>query len=116
MQPAGNLGPGAPQIPVALGPHLQYRRVIVCLDLPARRGAQRRDRHRAGIVGVVLVHRPGGQQPDPGAELGLDIQHPLARRQELLGQQVTQARGALDCPGPLRPGHRPRQQQLRLRR
>jgi MFS family permease len=26
---------------------------------------------------VVLVHRPGRQQPDPGTELGLDIQHPL---------------------------------------
>ena len=39
---------------------------------------------------VVLVHRPGRQQPDPGTELGLHIQHPLTGRQQLLGQQVPQ--------------------------
>ena len=35
--------------------------------------------------------------------------------QQLLGQQVAQAAGALDRPGPLRPGRGPCQQPLRLR-
>jgi len=89
--------------------------VIVGPDLPPGRRAQRRDRDGPGVVGIVFVHRPRGQQPDPGAELGLDIKDPLTRRQQLLGQQVTQPGGALDRPGPLRPGRRPRQQPLRLR-
>jgi hypothetical protein len=54
--------------------------------------------HRAGVVRVVLVHVPRGQQPDPGAELGRDIQYPLTGGQQLLGQQVARAAGALDRP------------------
>ena len=116
MQPAGHLGPGPAQIPVPLGPYLQHRRVIISGYLPAGGRAQCRDRHRPGVVGVVLVHRPSRQQPDPGAELRLHIQHLLTNGQQLLGQQVPQPGGALDSPGPLRPGRRPRQQPLRLRR
>jgi hypothetical protein len=115
VQPAGDLGPGAAQVAVALGPHLQHRRVIVGLDLAAGRRAQRRDSDRPGVVGVVLVHRPIRQQPHPGAQLGLHVQDPLTRGQQLLGQQVTQAARALDGPGPLRPGRRPGQQLLGLR-
>jgi hypothetical protein len=37
VQPAGDLGPGAAQVPVALGPYLQHRRVIVGPDLPPGR-------------------------------------------------------------------------------
>ena len=76
----------------------------------AGRRAQRRDGHRPGVVGVVLVRRPGRQQPHPGAQLGLHVEHPLARGHQLLGQQVAQAPGALDRPGPLRPGRCPRHQ------
>jgi hypothetical protein len=57
---------------------------------------------------------PGGQQPHPGTQLRLDIQHPLAHGDQLLGQQMPQPAGAFDRPGPLRPGRRPRQQALRL--
>jgi hypothetical protein len=106
VQPAGDLGAGAAQVPVALGPHLQHRRMIIGMHLAAGGRTQRRDGHRPGIVGVVLVHRPSSQQPHPGAELGLDIQDPLTRGQELLGQQVPQAARALDRPGPLWPGRR----------
>ena len=35
VQSAGDLGPGAAEVAVALGPHLQHRRVIVGLDLAA---------------------------------------------------------------------------------
>ena len=50
-------------------------------------GPQRRDRHRPGIVRVGLVRVAGLQQPDPGSQLGLHIQHPLAGGDQLLGQQ-----------------------------
>ena len=36
MQPARDLGAGAAQIPVAPGPHLQHRRMIIGPHLPAR--------------------------------------------------------------------------------
>jgi len=114
MQPADDLGTAAAQVPVALGPDLQHRRVIIGPDLPDAGRAQRGDRHRPGIIGVVLVHIPGSQQPDPRAELGRHIQHPLTRALQLLGQQMPRAAGALDRPGPLRPGRGPHQQPLRL--
>jgi len=63
------------------------------------RRAQRCGGDRTGVAGVALVRRPARQRPDPGAKLGLHIQHPLAGRHQLLGQQVTQAAGA---PGPPR--------------
>ncbi len=114
MQPAHHLGTGPAQVTVPFGPHLQHRRVIIGHGLPDTRRAQRRDGHRPGVIRVVLVRVAGGQQPHPRAELRLDIQHPLSCGQELLGQQVTQAAGALDRPGPLRPGRSPGQQLLRL--
>ena len=114
VQAAHHLGPDPAQVAVALGPHLQHRGVIIRPDLAPRRRAQRSDSHRPGVVRVVLVHRAGGQQPHPGPQLGLHVQHLLTGRQQLLGQQVTQAPGTLDGPGPLRPGRRPGQQPLRL--
>jgi hypothetical protein len=81
--------------------------MIVGPDLAAGSRTQRRDRHGPGIVRVVLADIAGGQQPDPGTQLRLHVQHALARRDELLGQQVTQAAGALDGPGPLGPARRP---------
>jgi hypothetical protein len=75
---------------------------------------QRRDGHRPGIVGIVLIRVTSCQQPDPCAELGRHVQHPLTGRQQLPGQQMTQAAGALDRPAPLRPGLRPGQHPLRL--
>jgi hypothetical protein len=70
MQSAHDLGTAAAQVPVALGPDLQHRRVIIGPDLPDAGRAQRRDRDRPGIIEVVLVHIAGSQQPDPRAELG----------------------------------------------
>jgi hypothetical protein len=65
-------------------------RVVIGTDLIADRGPQRRDRDRTGVIRVVLVRRPRREQPDPGAELGLDIDDLLAGRYQLLGQHVTQ--------------------------
>ena len=116
VQPAHHLGTGPAQVTVALGPHLQHRRVIIGPDLGDAGRSQRRDGHRPGIAGIVLIRVTSCQQPDPCAELGRHIQHPLTGRQQLPGQQVAQAAGAPGRPGPLRPGRRPRQQPLRLDR
>ena len=114
VQPAGDLGAGPAQIPVSLGPHLQHRRVIVTPGLPDTARAQRRDGNRAGIVGIVLVNVSRREQPHPGGQLRLHVQHPLTRGQQLLGQQMAHTLSAPGRPGPLRPGVRPRQQLLRL--
>ena len=58
MQPAGDLVTQPGQVTVALGPHLQDRRVVLGGDLAAGPGPQRRDRHGQGIVRVVLVRSP----------------------------------------------------------
>ena len=115
VQAADDLRAAAGQVTAALGPDLEHRRVVIGPGFADAGRAQRGDGDRAGVVGVVLVHVPGGQQPDPGAQLGLHVQDPLAGRQQLLGQQVPQASGSLDRPGPLRPGRGPFQQPLRLR-
>lgn len=41
VQPAGHLGAGLAQVPVALGPHLEHCRVIILSHLPDTRRAQR---------------------------------------------------------------------------
>ena len=92
MEPARDLVLGPAQVPVPPGPHLQHRGVIIGADLAPGPRAQRRDRHRQGIVRVVLIAGPGGQQPHPGTQLRLNAGHPLAGRDQLLGQQVTPAR------------------------
>src|SRR5580693_4942711 len=55
VQPAGHLGAGPAQVPVALGPDLEHRGVIITPHLPDLREAQRGDRRRAGIAGIVLA-------------------------------------------------------------
>ena len=73
VQPADDLGAAAAQVPVPLGPDLQHRRVIIGPDLADAGRPQRGNSHRPGIVRVVLVRVPGGQQPCPRAELGRHI-------------------------------------------
>jgi len=88
VQPAGGLVAGPAQVPVPLGPYLQHRGIVIGPHRRAGRRPQRRDGDRPGIVGVVLVHIADGQQPHPRSQLGLHIQHPLTRGDQLLGQQV----------------------------
>jgi hypothetical protein len=107
MQPADGLVAGPGQITVPFGPRLQHAGVAVSGHLLPGRRPQRRHRHRQGIVGVALAGVPGVQQPHPGSQLGLPIQHALTGGDQLLGQQVPQPPGALHRPGPLRPGPRP---------
>jgi hypothetical protein len=53
-------------------------------------------------MGIVLVRRLGGQQANPGRQLGLHVNDPLAGSDQLLCQQIPEAGGVLDRPGPLR--------------
>ena len=50
----------------------------------------------------VLTGRGPGQQPHPGSQLRLHVQHPLPGRDQLLGQQLPQPASALDGPPALR--------------
>ncbi len=52
------------------GPDSQHRRVIIGCCRPGRSRAQRRHRHRPGIVRVVLVRVTGCQQPNRALSLG----------------------------------------------
>jgi hypothetical protein len=110
VPPAGNLVAGPAQVPVPLSPHLQHRRVVIGGHRAAGPGPQRRDRHRQGIIRIVLIRVTGLQQAHPASELRLHVQHPLARRDQLPGQQPAQPAGTLHRPGPLRPHRRPREQ------
>lgn len=85
MEPAGDLVAGAGKVSVPLGPYFQHRRVVLGRHFPPGPGPQRRDGDRQGVVRVVLVRVTGLQQPHPGGQLGLHIQDPLARRDQLLG-------------------------------
>ena len=107
MGPAGGLVAGPGKIAVPFGPHLQHGGVVTGDHLPPGRGPQRRHRHRQGIAGVALAGVPGLQQPHPGGQLGLRIEHPLTRGGQLLREEIAEPAGALHRPGPLRPGLRP---------
>jgi len=53
-------------------------------------------------VGLAVV--AGVEQPDPGRQLGRDVNNVLAGLDQPLGQRSTGAVGALDRPDPVRPG------------
>ena len=95
VQPAGDLGPGPAQVPVPLGPYLQHRRVVIGPDRPAGGRAQRRDRDRAGVVGVVLVHRSRRPAAAPGRRAWAGRPAPARRRRP--------AAGPAGAPGPPAP-------------
>ena len=57
---------------------------------------------------------PGGQQTDPGGQLRLHVDDPLAGGDELLGQQIAEPAGTLDRPRPIIERRRPADQPLEL--
>jgi len=63
----------------------------------------------AAFLDVAKAHRLFAlyQQPQPGAQLGLHIEHVLTRDYQLLGKQIAQAAGALNRPDPFWPSCRP---------
>jgi hypothetical protein len=116
MQPADGLVAGPGQVTMPFSPGLQHYGVVLGEHRARGLRPQRRNRHRPGIIRVVLVRVTGFEQPHPGSQLGRHIHHLLTGGDQLLGQQAPQPGRALHRPGPLRPAGRPRHQPLRLRR
>lgn len=63
-----------------------------------------------GVVRVIPVHIAGLEQSHPRGQLGLVIQHLLARGGQLPGEHPAKPGGALHRPRAFRPCRRPRQQ------
>jgi hypothetical protein len=95
---------------VAPRPDPQHDGLILHAQFRQLARAQRRNRHRAGIVLVGLVDLPGIEQPDPRGEFGWHIEHTLAGSDQLLREHMPQAACPFDCPRPLPPATRPAQQ------
>ena len=108
VQPAGGLGAQPGQLAVPVGPHPQHHGMVIGADgLADRASGARRSPPTGRRSGRSCSSCPSRQQPDPGAELGLDVDDLLPGGHELLSQQVPEAARALDRPGPLRPVRRP---------
>ena len=58
VQQAGGLGAQRGQLAMPPGPDPQRGRVVIGPHLVTDRGAQRRHRHRAGVIRVILIRRP----------------------------------------------------------
>jgi hypothetical protein len=114
MKPARSPVPSPTQIGVALGQQPQHPSVIRSSHRRETRRAQRRDRHREGVVGIVLVGAARTQDPHPGRQRRRHVQHVLAGGHELLGQQIPESAGRLDRPRPLFEGRRPLEQLVEL--
>ena len=69
VQPAAGLVTGPGQVTVPFGPDLQHHRVVLGDHRTPGLRPQRRDRHRVGVIRVVLAGVPGLQQPHPGGQL-----------------------------------------------
>jgi hypothetical protein len=89
------------------GPDLQDHGVVPGRDRPAGPRPQCRDRDRRRVVRVALARAARLEQPHPGGELGLHVEHQFPGGEELLGQQSARPAGSLDGPGPVRPLRRP---------
>ena len=115
MQPVDRAAPFAGQLVAAVRQQPQHATVIIRGDageIGALSGDER-DRACVDAVGLAAVSRVEG--PHPRREGRGHIDDMLARGDELLGQQLAQAAGALDAPAALGPLLRPAQQLLRCR-
>ena len=112
VQQAGGLVAGPRQVPVPLSPDLQHRGVVLGEHRALGLRAQRCDRHREGIVGVVLVRVPRTAAAAPGRPASAARPAPAPRPRPAAEPAMPQPGGALHRPGPLRPRRCPRPQLL----
>ena len=84
--------------------------MVVELNLAQPLAAQRRDRGRQGVVGVVLLRLARTEHADSRRQRRRDVDDVFARGHQLLSQQVAQTARRLDRPPPLREQRRPLQQ------
>ncbi len=99
---------------MTLGQHAQHRRMVLRRDRDQPPVADPDDRGRASIMGVVLVRALVIEHTHPRRQLRRHVQHPLARGDELLGQQRTESSRTLDGPYPLDIRRRELQQPIAL--
>ena len=115
MQPVDRSAPFAGQLVAAVRQQPQHATVIIRGDAGEIGALSGDERDGAGVdaVGLAAVSRLEG--PHPRREGRGHIDDVLAGGDELLGQQLAQAAGALDAPAALGPLRRPDQQLLRCR-
>jgi hypothetical protein len=114
VETTADLVPPPGQVGVILGHQTQHGAMVLDRHRGQHRSMHRRDRHRTGVVGIVLVRLTRRQHPHPGGQRGGNVQHHLAGSDKLLGQQIAQPVGRLDRPRPRLEWRRPRQQLLHL--
>jgi len=103
LEPVDGLNAPPGQCFAAVGEHPQRFELPVDLQDPQSLGADSNDRDRVRIQRVGLAVVPGVEEPDPGSELGRDVDDASAGLEQPLGQGSTGSVGALDRPDPLRP-------------
>jgi hypothetical protein len=86
----------------AVGEHPQCFQLTIGSEHPQPFGADRDDRDRVSIKGVGLAVVAGIEEPDPGGELGRDVNDLLAGLDQALGQWPAGTVGAFDRPDPVR--------------
>ena len=103
------------QVAVPFRQQLQHLGMLISRHSLKAVDADRGDRHRAGIVRVVLLCPTRAQQPGPRRQRRRHVDHHLAGSDELLSKQVAEPACGLDRPHPIRERNRPQRQPLHLR-
>ena len=114
VQPARDPIVRAAQIAVSASPDLDHRGLILDGDCSDIGRTQRGDRHRTGVVRIVLVRLAGVEQTHPRSELGLHVQDAFTGGEQLLSKQMPQTAGTLDRPTAIGPASSPLQQPVDL--
>jgi len=101
VEAAAGLVLEAAEVAMSLRQQLQHPGMIIGAHRGQVVGAECCDRDRAGVVGVVLLRLPRAQHAHSRRPNWGHIDHVLARRDELLGEEIAQSMGRLDRPRPL---------------
>ena len=104
LEPVDGLDALAGQLVASVGEHPQRLELTIGGEHAKTRSAHGDDRDRVRVQGVGLAVVAGVEEPDPGGQLGRDIEDPFAGLDQPLGQRTAGAVGSLDRPDPVRPG------------